>query len=194
MTFGNCISIEAGSSRSLLQSVNNRSGGEQVNKDAIDLETGKPIERELKAGEAHTYQVSLSLNQFLRVVVDQRGIDVVVSLFGPDGKQIAEVDSPNGTQGPEPVSVVSDAAGGYRLEIRSLEKGVPPGRYEIKVEELRSATQQDSLRIAAERSIRAGRAAENARHGRILEEGNSKIRGSSANVSLSRTTARRRDA
>ena len=153
LILGNCISIEAGCFRSLLQSVINASGTAQVNKDAVDLEVGKPIERELKSGEMHAYQVTLGVNQFLRVVVDQRGIDVAVGVIGPDSKQIVEVDSPNWRQGPEPVSVVSDAAGGYRLEVRSLEKGVPAGRYEIKIEEIRSATRQDSIRIATQKGL-----------------------------------------
>ncbi|HEX5732524.1 MAG TPA: CHAT domain-containing tetratricopeptide repeat protein [Blastocatellia bacterium] len=150
MTLGNCISIEAGRSLSLLQPSNNASGAGQVNK-AVDLEIGKPIERELKGGEAHTYQVSLSLNQFLRVTVNQRGIDVAVNLFGPDGKQIVEVNSTGVTLGQEAVSAISDAAGSYRLEVRLPDKGALAGRYEIKIEELRPAIPQDSVRIAAER-------------------------------------------
>ncbi len=42
LTLGNSISIEAG-------------GARQTNKDAIVLETGKPIEREIKKGEIHRY-------------------------------------------------------------------------------------------------------------------------------------------
>ncbi len=151
LTMGDCISIQARGFGSPLQSVTNQSGAQQVNKDATSLEIGKPIERELQPNEAHTYQVNLSLNQYLRVVVDQRGIDVVVRLFNPDGKKIAEVDSPNGEHGPEPVSVVGDQTGSYRLEVRSRETHVQPGRYEIKIEEIRPAIQQDNMRIAAER-------------------------------------------
>ncbi len=103
------------------------------------LALGKPIERELRAGEVHAYQMTLRPGQYLHVVVDQRGIDVVVTLFGPDGKQLTEVDSPNGTQGPEPVSVIAEVGGNYRLEVRSLEKDAAPGRYEVKLKELRQA-------------------------------------------------------
>src|SRR5262249_32038291 len=78
----------------------------EPNQTASILEPGKAIERAMAGGEAHDYKVSLKAGQFLHVVVDQRGIDVVASLFGPDGKRIAEVDSPNGDRGPEPVQVV----------------------------------------------------------------------------------------
>ncbi len=153
LTFVNCVSIEAGCCGSRIQSVIKASDAGQAMKDAIDLETGKPIERELKSGEIHTYQVSLRVNQFLKVVVDQRGIDVAVSLFGPDGKKIAEANISFLTQVQESISVISDAAGSYRLEVRSLDNSVHAGRYEIKIEEIRSATQQDSVRVAAEREI-----------------------------------------
>jgi len=119
-------------------------------KDIRTLEPGKPIERELSGGEAHVYQITLTAGQYLHLVVEQRGIDVVVRLLGPDNKQFAEVDSPNGAQGPEPISWVAEASGRYRLEVRSLEKEAPTGRYEVKVEQLREATTQDRNRITAE--------------------------------------------
>jgi hypothetical protein len=44
---------------------------------------------------------------------------VVVALFGPDGKKLTEVDSPNGTQGPEPVHWITAASGIYRSVLAS---------------------------------------------------------------------------
>jgi len=49
------------------------------------------------------------------VIVDQRGIDVVVALYGSDDAKIVEVDSPNDVNGPEPVSLLVEASGNYRL-------------------------------------------------------------------------------
>ncbi|MGH9841830.1 MAG: CHAT domain-containing protein [Blastocatellia bacterium] len=125
------------------------------------LEPGKPIERELAGGESHSYRLMLAAGQFCHVIVDQRGIDVVVELFGPDGKKIVEVDSPNGREGPEPVSLVAEIAASYRLEVRSLERNAPAGRYAVKIEELRTATAQDKVRIDAERAFAEGIQLEN---------------------------------
>jgi hypothetical protein len=61
--------------------------------DVRPLEPGKPIERELASGQSHSYQITLAVGQYLLAVVDQRGIDVVVQLLGPDDKQILEFDS-----------------------------------------------------------------------------------------------------
>jgi hypothetical protein len=98
LIFGNCVSIEAGCFQSLPSVINARDAA-QVNEGAVYLETGKPIKRELRGGEIHTYQVTLSVNQFLRVAVDQRDISLVVRLFGPDSKLIAEVGNPKGIKG-----------------------------------------------------------------------------------------------
>lgn len=122
--------------------------------DTRPLELNKPVERELAAGQTHSYLIALDAGQYLRVIADQRGIDVVVVLFAPDGTQLVEVDSPNGTQGPEHVSAIMKASGNYRLEVRSLEKGAPAGRYNLKIEELRKATQQDESRVTAEGAFR----------------------------------------
>jgi tetratricopeptide (TPR) repeat protein/CHAT domain-containing protein len=119
------------------------------------LELNKSLERELAGGQIHASQLTLAAEQYLHLIVEQRGIDVVVLVFGPDGKKLAEVDSPNGTQGPEVVSLVAEAAGSYRIEVRSLEKDAAAGRYEISVRELRAATAQDKSRVMAARAFLA---------------------------------------
>ena len=115
------------------------------------LEQGKSVELELKGGEVHAYTIKSEAGQFVAAVIEQRGIDVVVLLFAPDGKQLAEVDSPNGTKGPEPVSLVAKTTGEYRIEIRSLEKSAAVGRYEIKITELRAANAEDKMKDVAAR-------------------------------------------
>ena len=123
----------------------------EPSKTISSLEPGKAIERAMAGGDAHDYKVPLKAGQFLHVVVDQRGIDVVVRLLGPDGKRIAEVDSPNGDHGPEPIELVATASGDYRLEIRPLEKAAKRGGYQVKIEELLSPDQY-AERLAAEKA------------------------------------------
>ncbi len=125
----------------------------QKSDDVRALEPGKPIERELSGSEVHFYQITLVAGQFLRVVIDQRGINLIVILYGPDTRKIAEIDSPIGSQGAEPASLVAEASGSYRLEVRAWQKSAPKGRYEVRVEELRAATLQDKTRVAAERAF-----------------------------------------
>jgi len=88
----------------------------------------------------HTYTIALEAGQVLLAVVDQRGIDVVVSVFDPGGTKIAEIDSPNGALGPEPVTIEAKASGIYRLEVRPLVKETS-GRYEARIEALLTTEQ-----------------------------------------------------
>ena len=107
------------------------------------LQLGVPIERTLAAGQSHSYVINLEQDQFLQLVVDQHGIDVVVRVFSPEGRRLGEFDSPNGTEGPEDVTVVAATSGLYRIEVAPLDPSPPPGRYEIKVVELRKATEEE---------------------------------------------------
>src|SRR6266478_1828760 len=108
------------------------------------LQPGTPIERTLAAGQSHTYNISLEQDQFLHLVVDQRGIDVVVRAFSPAGSQLREFDSPNGTSGPEDVTLIAATSGAYLIEVAPLSGYEnPSGRYEIKILEIRKATEQE---------------------------------------------------
>ena len=124
--------------------------------DVRPLGEGPGVERELKGDQAHSYSVSLRSGQFLSVVVQQKGIDVVVALFDPANRKMAEVDSPNGVEGPEPLSSISEMDGSYRLEVRSLDKDAAVGHYAAKIVELRPATADDKTRIAAQSSFAEG--------------------------------------
>ena len=109
--------------------------------EAQQLEQGKPVERALGAKETHAYTIALEAGQFLDAAVNQRGVDVLVRVFAPAGKPLAEIDSPNGRQGDEPVVLEAKSAGTYRIEVSPLEQAGndQPGRYEIRVNEVLSA-------------------------------------------------------
>lgn len=137
--------------------------GAQEGSDVSTLEPAKPVERALAGGEAHFYLLALAAGQFCHIVVDQRGVDVVVAFYGPDGSKIVEVDSPTDTHGQEPISLVVEASGTYRLEVRSPAKNAPTGRYEVKLEALRVATGQDRSRVAAQKEFTDAKSLRNQR-------------------------------
>src|SRR5882672_5381779 len=109
------------------------------------LQPGITIQRNLAGGQSHSFTIKLEQDQFLQFVVDQHGIDVIVRVFSPESKSLGEFDSPNGTEGPENVSLVAVTAGVYRIEVAPLGQmeNFAPGRYEIKIVELRRATDQE---------------------------------------------------
>src|SRR5262245_6354119 len=118
-------------------------GAAQSVQESVSLEPGKLVERELSSGQSHSYKITMISGQYLHVAVEQRGIDVAVALFTPDGKKIGEVDSEKTTVGPETISAIADVAGVYRIEAHSTEKTAQTGRYQVKIEELRDATAEE---------------------------------------------------
>ena len=109
-----------------------------------NLELARPIEREISGGEVHPYNLILTADQYVRFDVDQRGIDLAVWIFDPKGKKISEQDAFRvGEQ--EQVGILAEISGAYRVEVHtSFPKG-PSGRYEIKIKELRPATEHDKI-------------------------------------------------
>jgi len=116
------------------------------------LESGSAFERELKGGETHRFTIHLMAGQFLHVEVEQKAIDVTVTLIAPEARHKVTVDSPNGSYGPEPVVTIADVPGDYQLEV-SASSNNPAGRYELKVFALREATAADRNHVAAEKAF-----------------------------------------
>jgi hypothetical protein len=67
-------------------------------------------DRVLAGGGAHEYAIALRPGDALFGAVIQRGIDAVVRIRDPRQQAVLEVDSPNGTAGPEPSSARTTAA------------------------------------------------------------------------------------
>lgn len=108
------------------------------------LQPGTPIDRELRPGEVHQFTVSAEANNFIQLVVEQRGIDVIVRVNSPSGKSLGEFDSPNGNDGLENVSFVAADAGNYRVSVGRFDaKDRSAGHYQIKILELRQATDEE---------------------------------------------------
>jgi hypothetical protein len=103
-------------------------------KEALLLEPGKAIKRILAGANSHTYQIRLSAGQFLKVIVEQQGIDVVAQVSGPGGERIANFDGEGRSRGQELVWFVAAAEGVYRLTVRPKRKNAPTAGYEIRIE------------------------------------------------------------
>jgi CHAT domain-containing protein/Tfp pilus assembly protein PilF len=151
------LAHEQGSASSPKKAEARASGGQTEKTAAKRLVTKlalrKPVERELKGGGADTYEFKVSKDQFLRVVAEQNGIDLVLALVDPSGKVVVEADSPNGAWGPEPASLIAESSGIYRAQVKSLDKNAAAGKYTLTITDLRKPTAEDGARIAAERAL-----------------------------------------
>ncbi len=87
------------------------------------------IDSSFQAYESHEYFLQAASDQFIKLKIDQKGIDLVVEVFNAEGKSIGQFDSPNGLFGPEYVSFYSDMAGEYTIEVKPLNEDSPIGDY-----------------------------------------------------------------
>jgi len=139
----------------------------------VCLEPRQTIERRLFRGDDHRYQVALKAGEWMRVVVEQRGIDVVVHLRRADGSPLADVQDEVGRGGEEKVDIVADTSAVYTVAIDAAPGTTMPGSYAIRIAARQTATETDRelyearlVRSAAAQLAGIGRA-EDAR--RLLE-------------------------
>ncbi|MCI0659976.1 MAG: DUF3327 domain-containing protein [Acidobacteria bacterium] len=82
-------------------------------------EAGKSVEREIKGGEVHIYQINLRTGESVWGEVVQRGI--AITGFFPDGSKIRSYGSPQNER--KTFGIVAEAPGVYRLEIKTANNG-----------------------------------------------------------------------
>ena len=120
------------------------------------LKPGQTIESELEFGQTHVYLVNLREGEFLHDEVDQRGIDVVIAFFAPDGTKLAEMNNRHIDYGQEPLSFAATVTGDYRLELTPSAATTMSGSYAVRVDQVRRVTPVDRVRIEAERAAAEG--------------------------------------
>lgn len=118
-------------------------------KEAVRLEGGKAIEREISGKNADTYEIELDAGQYGLVTVEQRGIDVVVDVRDAGGKTLAEYDFDSKPEGTERVILVAESSIRYQLSVKPKYSRAAAGRYEIQVAEIRPSTEKDRLLFEA---------------------------------------------
>ncbi len=114
----------------------------------VSLVMSKPVERELAGGQTHVYTLTLAANQIARVVAEQKGVDLVLSIVAPDGARLFDVDSPTGAAGAESATVAARSGGAYRVEVRALDVSAAPGRYAIRLDGFQTEAESTTEHLA----------------------------------------------
>ncbi len=91
------------------------------------LTPGRPASADLRRGDTVRYTVDLGARQFVYGEADQQSVDVIVSVFAPDGRRLLLVDET--ARGPDVFQFRSTTAGAYRIEVTPFEQG--EGRFGI---------------------------------------------------------------
>jgi CHAT domain-containing protein/Flp pilus assembly protein TadD len=133
----------AGRRRSIAQSPSQQqNAGTQGEQDVAVLVLGNPLEREISGGQKHGYHIALAKGQHIRVEINPQGIDLGVSLQLPDGN-IRPIYQPIGLKQEQLViERVAEISGIYQFNIYTRAKALM-GHYEIRLAELRVATEND---------------------------------------------------
>ncbi|MDQ3819258.1 MAG: tetratricopeptide repeat protein, partial [Acidobacteriota bacterium] len=122
------------------------------------LMAGQTVERELKAGEGHSYRITLASGQYLHIVVEQIGINVEVAIANPKGEKLASLDW-WWREGAESLWVLAESSGDYTLKVDASNKPDEMGKYRIKVEKIgdwQQASDTDRNYVNAYRNFAMG--------------------------------------
>lgn len=127
--------------------------------DCKPLPQGSGAEYNIGGEERHCFRFELQPDELFQVRVEQKGVDLLLLLRDAGGKELAQMNSPNGKDGPEVLTYVAAGAGVYVLEVGPLDPKGGGGAYAVRREEVRAATQHDRRRVEVERLLADGMAA-----------------------------------
>ncbi|TVQ08758.1 MAG: serine hydrolase [Balneolaceae bacterium] len=93
------------------------------------ITVGESVHTTLPATGIHTFTIVLEPDYFVHGFVNQESVDVVVTIYNPEGEKAAEFDGP--AIGKEFFQFTTKAGGVYRIEVRPFEED--EGDYSIMV-------------------------------------------------------------
>jgi CHAT domain-containing protein/tetratricopeptide (TPR) repeat protein len=130
--------------------------GAQKATNPAKLELHKPIEAAIAAGETRLYRLDINAKQFIRVRVQQRGINVGIALLSATGTRIQETDANKNPDGEESLAAIVETAGRYQIEVNRA-AGTEPGSFVITLEDLRDATVEDAAHLEVVKLLTEGK-------------------------------------
>ncbi len=110
----------------------------------------QPVEREIAGGDAHTYDLTLTAGQFLKLEIQFKGTAGSIVVYGPDDRQLI---GPRSDSVPMHVALIAATDGRHRIEVRSpktADGNAAAGRYRLWIAEPRAATEADRHYAAAQ--------------------------------------------
>lgn len=115
------------------------------------LVTGQQLEFAISGTEQPSFTLNLAEGKYANVVVEQLGIDVIVQLVGQDDKPAIDFDSELRANGEERIEFVALGSGEHRLVVKAKYPLLPAGRFTIRLEDARPATEDEQVLDEARR-------------------------------------------
>src|SRR5690349_21085423 len=100
---------------------------------ARKLAVGQPVQDELERGEADVFAVEAVGGQLLKVVVREKGSDIVFSIIDPGGNTLATADTPGDPDSRLPAYWIVTQPGIYSVRVAKAEQSEETVRYEIEL-------------------------------------------------------------
>ncbi|HKH48713.1 MAG TPA: CHAT domain-containing protein [Thermoanaerobaculia bacterium] len=107
----------------------------------------------LGGGERQEHRVAVEAGWYVRLEIEQVGVDVAATLLGPDGAPLFSTDDPDGLQDKEVLAVIASAGGELRLVVTSHNPQAASGAYRVALTARRPAGPGDAERAAAQKAI-----------------------------------------
>jgi len=148
--------MERNSTAALLLLVLAATGVEGQSKKLVQ---GQPIEATLGPKESHEYEMTSGGNEAFNVLVEQRGVDLVVTVFDSKGEELLQADGASdeqGKAGTERAVVRALQPGAYRIRVSAFDRpDASPGKYVLSVTGLRPLTAEEIANAQSEQEIKA---------------------------------------
>ena len=125
---------------------------------ALQLLSGGVVHGRLAGGQRRRFPLPLRAGSYLRLEVQQRGVDLILRLRAPGGALLAETDGWNGGWGAERISLVAGQTGVHVLELVPTYRAAAAGPFSVAAAERRMASARDRLRVESDRAAARGRA------------------------------------
>ena len=122
----------------------------QASAGPLELHAGTSMHRDFGPTSVQEATIALRRGESADIAITQHGIDVVVRMRSPNGTLLDEIDSPNGRNGDEPVSIRARTSGIYRIHVQPFSASEPQGSIDVRVTALRSVAQ--TAQIARQRT------------------------------------------
>ncbi|MGD9905161.1 MAG: CHAT domain-containing protein [Vicinamibacterales bacterium] len=128
----------------------------QAGEPAAPLAAGATLTGALTPGETAAWPVRLAAGDFLAVVVEQRGVDVALTLRDPDGAVVLALDAMDDEFRPERLAAIATAGGVHTVEVAAA-KPAGRGAYRLRLDAVRPPTAADEALLEAERAFAEAR-------------------------------------
>ena len=121
----------------------------------LKLVPGQSHQGEIRRSESHELVIDLAAGTYFHLEVEQLEGDLFLEVSGPGDRSYPRVDSSADATRIEPLLLIAESAGTYRIRIGAYE----PGRYEARIDPPRDPTPDDRLQVAAHRDFYRARLA-----------------------------------